>query len=195
MQKYCISTKENMCIYWQYSVYEVALEYNGASVLLHSLQFLSPCSEIQPHPVPSLRTAKTTILLSFILDYSGELVPEDTFTHIIITKHPLSTSSTYCDPWLPPCSICVYDSVLAQLLSKSSLVDLCAWNPPLHTPYISSPTHYFLFATHGHTITTVLVQYRDYILYSCLSLSLSFLRLLSFILTSHIHPTILSLVP
>jgi len=29
-----------------------------------------------------------------------------------------------------------------------------AWHPPLHTPYISSPNHYLLFAAHAHTITT-----------------------------------------
>ena len=27
-----------------------------------------------------------------------------------------------------------------------------AWHPPLHTPYISSPNHCLLFATHAHTI-------------------------------------------
>jgi len=31
---------------------------------------------------------------------------------------------------------------------------LLAWHPPLHTPYISSPNHYLLVATHAHTITT-----------------------------------------
>ena len=29
---------------------------------------------------------------------------------------------------------------------------LLAWNPPLHTPYISSPNHCLLFATHAHAI-------------------------------------------
>jgi len=29
-----------------------------------------------------------------------------------------------------------------------------AWHPPPHTPYISSPNHYLLFATHAHTIAT-----------------------------------------
>jgi len=30
---------------------------------------------------------------------------------------------------------------------------LLVWNPLLHTPYISSRSHYLLFATHAHTIT------------------------------------------
>jgi len=34
------------------------------------------------------------------------------------------------------------------------LVYLLACHPPLHTPYISSPNHYLLFATHAHTIAT-----------------------------------------
>ena len=39
-------------------------------------------------------------------------------------------------------------------LSKFSLVYHLAWHPPLHTPYISSPNHYLLFAAHAHTIAT-----------------------------------------
>ena len=35
-------------------------------------------------------------------------------------------------------------------VSKFSLV--LVWLPPLHTPYISSPNHCLLFATHAHTI-------------------------------------------
>jgi len=46
------------------------------------------------------------------------------------------------------------DSLFAQPLYKSSLVYLLVWYPPLHTPYISSPNHYLLFATHAHTIAT-----------------------------------------
>jgi len=42
----------------------------------------------------------------------------------------------------------------AQPFSKSSLIYLLVWNPPLHTPYISSPNHCLLFATHAHTIAT-----------------------------------------
>ena len=37
-------------------------------------------------------------------------------------------------------------------ISKFSLVYLLAWHHPLHTPYISSPNHCLLFATHAHTI-------------------------------------------
>jgi len=48
----------------------------------------------------------------------------------------------------------VCDSLSAQSLSKSSLVNLLVWHPPLHTPYISSSNHCLLFATHSHTIAT-----------------------------------------
>jgi len=44
----------------------------------------------------------------------------------------------------------VLDSLFVQPLSKSSLV----WNPPFHAPYICSPNHCLLFATHAHTIAT-----------------------------------------
>jgi len=47
----------------------------------------------------------------------------------------------------------VLDSVFAQPLSKSSLVYLLVWYPPL-TSYISSPNDCLLFATHAHTIVT-----------------------------------------
>jgi len=52
------------------------------------------------------------------------------------------------------CSIHAPDSLFPQSLSKSSLVYFLAWHPPLHTPYISSPKHCLLFATHAHTIAT-----------------------------------------
>ena len=46
------------------------------------------------------------------------------------------------------------DNLFAQPLSKSSLVYLLVWYPPLHTPYIFSPNHCLLFATHAHTNAT-----------------------------------------
>jgi len=73
---------------------------------------------------------------------------------MIITYHPLSASSICYDPWHPPCSVYVPDSLFAQSLSKFSLIYLLAWHPPLHTPYISSSNHWLRFAAHAHTITT-----------------------------------------
>jgi len=40
--------------------------------------------------------------------------------------------------------------LLAQPMSKSSLVNLLVWNHPLHTPHISSPNHCLLFTTHPY---------------------------------------------
>ena len=94
----------------------------------------------------------------FDRDYPRGLVPEETLTHpltpILIIRHSLWTSSVFCDPQHPPCSIYMLDSPFPQRLSRSSLVYLLVWNPLLHTPCISSPNHYLLFATHAHTITT-----------------------------------------
>ena len=46
-----------------------------------------------------------------------------------------------------------WQSFFAQPLSKSSLVYLLVWHPPLHTPYISSPSHCLLFTALAHTNT------------------------------------------
>jgi len=70
-------------------------------------------------------------------------------TSIIVINRPLSASSI----WQPPCPIHTHDSPFFTI-SKFSLVYLLAWHPPLHTPYISSPSHFLLFATNAHTITT-----------------------------------------
>jgi len=70
---------------------------------------------------------------------------------ILIINHPLSASSIYYNPQHHFCSIYVLDSLFAPPLSRSFLVYLLVWNPPLHTPYIFSPNHCLLFATYAHT--------------------------------------------
>jgi len=105
----------------------------------------------------AVNSHQTIILWPFVWDYPGEPVPEETFhpiTPILIINYVLSISSIYYDPWHPPCSAYVPDSVFAQPLSKSSLFYLLVWHPPLHTPYISSPNQCLLFATHARTIAT-----------------------------------------
>ena len=92
-------------------------------------------------------------------DYPGEPVPEETFTiHTCPAYQPcFSASSINRDPWHPACSIYMLVSLHSQSLSKSSLVSLLVWSPPLHTTYIFSSSHYYyclLFATHAHTIVT-----------------------------------------
>jgi len=67
-----------------------------------------------------------------------------TLTPILIINRHLSASSIYCNPQHPFCSIYVPDSLFGQPLSKSSLVYLLVWHPPLHTPNISSPNHCLL---------------------------------------------------
>jgi len=75
-------------------------------------------------------------------------------THIMVINHPLSASSIYYDPWHPPCSIYVPDSLLPQSLSKFSLVYLLAWHPPLHSAYTASPNNCLPFAAYAHTVAT-----------------------------------------
>jgi len=52
------------------------------------------------------------------------------------------------------CSNYMLGNLFAQPLSMSSLVYLLVWSPPLHIPYISSPSQCLLFASHAHTIPT-----------------------------------------
>jgi len=76
--------------------------------------------------------------------------------HILIISHPLSAFSVYYPIHSLVSSLFnlrAWQSS-AQPLSKSSLVNILAWHPPLHTPYISSPNHCLLFTTHVHTVTT-----------------------------------------
>ena len=79
-------------------------------------------------------------------------------------------------------------SLFPQSLSKFSLVYLMPWHPPLHTPYMSLPNHYLLFATHAHTIAT----YFAVVLRLChlILLFLSTLYLELYLVTSH-HTSIL----
>jgi len=99
----------------------------------------------------------TTILQSFVQDYLGYPVSEETFTH----SH-LSWSSTVLYQLFPSSMIrCILPvhfmcliAFLHNLCPKSSLVYLLVWNSPLHTPYISSLSNCLLFATHAYTIRT-----------------------------------------
>ena len=77
--------------------------------------------------------------IDFVWDNLGELLPEETFTHSHLSWSSIVPSSIWYDPQHPPCSIHTPDSLFLQSLSKSSLVYLLAWHPPLYTPYISSP--------------------------------------------------------
>jgi len=100
--------------------------------------------------------------------------------------HPLSASSIHYDPWHPPCSIYVPDSLFPQSLSKFPWVYLLAWHPQLHTPYISSRNHCLLFAAHAHTIPTCFAAVPRLSSNSSLSLSTLYLELLYFNTT---HPS------
>ena len=70
---------------------------------------------------------------------------------IRINVLPLSPFSICNGPWHPLYSTYVLDSPHVQPLSRSSLVFLLVLNPQLHSPYISSPSHRHLFATHYRT--------------------------------------------
>jgi len=86
--------------------------------------------------------------LDFVWDNQGELAPEETFTH----SHLLQSSII---PYLLPPPTAIHTTSLFNLrASKSSLVYFLVWNPPIHTPYIYTPNHCLLFATHAHTNAT-----------------------------------------
>ena len=93
--------------------------------------------------------------LDSVWDKPSEPVSEETLTdsQLSWSCQPLRFSSIYYDPWHPPCSIYMSDSLFPQSLIKFSLVYLLVCHPPLHILYVSSPNHCLLFATHAHTIT------------------------------------------
>jgi len=133
----------------------------------------------------------TTLQLSgFCSDNPGEPAPEETFTHTH-RGHQLSLIRFIHLIWSLASSVlnlCIWQSF--STISKFSLVLLLIWHPPLHTLYISSPSHCLLFATHAHTIATsfaVLPRLCHLIL---VSLSTLYLELLSCSFTPHIHLTI-----
>ena len=87
--------------------------------------------------------------------YQKKHSPTHTHPH---HRNPLSPSSIFNDQWHPLCSFYVLDSPLVKPLSRSSLVFLLVLDPQLHTPYISSPNRYLLFATHAHTTANCLAK-------------------------------------
>ena len=64
---------------------------------------------------------------------------------------PLSSFSICNGPRHPLYSTYVLDSPHVEPLSRSSLVFPLVLDPQLHAPYISSPSHRHLFATHDRT--------------------------------------------
>jgi len=117
--------------------------------------------------------------------------------------HPLHLSwlSTFLYQLPPSTTICSILPVQFTCLtvfcttSLQSCIDYpFVWNPSLHTPYISSPNHCLLFATHAHTIAhrnlfTKIVSSNPSLSVSTVYLELYLLH--HFILTSLIHLTIL----
>ena len=97
---------------------------------------------------------------------------------------PPSTTIPSILPIQPTCCTVFFP----QSLSKFSLVYLLAWHPSLHTPFISSPNHYLLFATHAHTIATCFAAVPK--LCHLILVSLSTLYLELYLVTSH-HTSIL----
>jgi len=69
-------------------------------------------------------------------------------TPIVVISHPLPAFSIYYDPWHPPCSIYVPDSLFPQSLSQVFFGQPLGLAPSLRTPSISSPNHCLLFTAH-----------------------------------------------
>jgi len=56
-------------------------------------------------------------------------------TPIVVISHLVPASSIHHDPWHPPCSTYVPDSLFPQPFPKFYLLHFLAWHPPPHTPY------------------------------------------------------------
>jgi len=112
------------------------------------------CCSVNEQHVLCIINKTTTVIQRFVHDYPGEPVPEQTFTHshlswlsTILCRRPPS-AMIYSIP-----NLCAWQFFI-EPLSKSSMVYLLVWKPPLHIPHISLPNHYLLFAIHAYTITT-----------------------------------------
>ena len=103
---------------------------------------------------------------------------------------PLSPFSICNGAWHPLYSTYVLDSPHVQPLSRYSLVFPLVLNPQLHAPYISSPSHRHLFATHDRTSAACSAAKPMLCHLPLVSLSAPYLGV-SFSLTPHIHLTIL----
>jgi len=103
-------------------------------------------------------------------------------TLIVLINHPyLLSPPTTIHGILPIQSTCF--TVFFHNLSPSFLL---TWHPPLHTPYISSPNHYLLFATRSIATCFAVVPR----LYHLNLVSLSTLYSELYLVTSH-HTSIL----
>jgi len=87
-----------------------------------------------------------------ILGWAGTRRNMHPLTPILLISHPLSASSIATVYSILLAQFVCLTVCFAQPLSKSSLVYFLIWNPPLCTPYISSPSHCLPFAMHAHTI-------------------------------------------
>ena len=88
--------------------------------------------------------------LDFVRETRVEPVPREKFTHSHLSD----------DQWFFICFLHLLRSMasylfnlharqsFSQSLSKFSLVYLLVWHPPLHIPYITSPSHCLLFTAH-----------------------------------------------
>ena len=136
----------------------------------------------------------TTVLRPFLRDYPGEPVPEETLTH------PPSWPSSNLYQLLP--STTIHSILLVQITCLAiflhnlftCLLWSTSWSGALHLIFhtcLHPMNQCLLFAAHAYTIATcfavVSILYHLFLVF----LSTPYLELLSFILTLHIHLTIL----
>jgi len=114
-------------------------------------------------------------------------------TPIMVISHPLSVSSIYYDPWHPPCSIYVPDSLLAQCTNS---IQVFFGLPHVLAPSTSYSIHFFTQSLSSFCSTCPyhcnLLSCSSEIMSSNPSLSLNpLLGTVSCSLTPHINLTIL----
>jgi len=127
----------------------------------------NPCINTIQHLTHQSKQIYYCHLQPFVWDYSGEPVPEKTFTYShpsqsSIINHPPSASSIHHDPQHPPCSIYMTDSHFAQPLSTSILVHLPVWHRPIHT--FLHPIAVFFSQQTPTPMQPISPQHRDYVI-------------------------------
>jgi len=131
--------------------------YNNAGTHTHA------CTHMHTHTQPFYSS------LDSVWDNPGEMAPEETFTHSHLSwssviPYLLPPSLMSYDPWHPPCSIYVPDSLFAQSLSTFSIVYLLAWHRPLHTHTFLHPIIVFFSQHVPIPSQPVLLWYQDYVI-------------------------------
>jgi len=163
--------------------------------MLHNIATHSTAAARPRHPIPVSLSILTCSSILHTTPHIHPITPISACQRAIPSSPlksqvPFPCSTPPCTQ-LPHSTPAINDSVFPKFHCKFSLVYLLAWHLPLHTPYIFSPNHCLLFATHAHTIAACFAVVPRLCYPILVFLSQPFTETLSCSLMPHIRLTIL----